>query len=225
MKPILNYLPNLSISIRPLNIPLTAFIVGDMMEYLSAHATYRFILRDEEEERGRILVSTIHWHVDLLKSLDPISQDMVIQTKHADIVFYYHQPCHPESGVYPSCEGVVQITWARRRVYRSKNVRSRLRLCWSSWNVVFCSILAKYPGFAQAEYLSYPMEICRRLAVILKETNSVYPDSMRRMAGLEVGWLCRSWNLSVSFHSSVHCYFVCELYPSFRSSDQCCFSE
>lgn len=60
MKPILNYLPNLSISIRPLNIPLTAFIVGDMMEYLSAHATYRFILRDEEEERGRILVSTIH---------------------------------------------------------------------------------------------------------------------------------------------------------------------
>jgi len=72
MKPILNYLHNLSISIRPLNIPLTAFIVGDMMEYLSAHATYRFILRDEEEERGRILVSTIHWYVDLLKSLDPI---------------------------------------------------------------------------------------------------------------------------------------------------------
>lgn len=58
--------------------------------------------------------------------------------------------------------------------------------------MVFRSILAKYPGFAQAEYLSYPMEICRRLAVILKETNSVYPDSMRRMAGLEVGWLCRS---------------------------------
>ena len=55
-----------------------------------------------------------------------------------------------------------------------------------------CSQLAKYPGFAQAEYLSYPMEICRRLAVILKETNSVYPDSMRCMAGLEVGWLCRS---------------------------------
>lgn len=27
------------------------------MEYVSAHATYRFVIRDEEEERARILVS------------------------------------------------------------------------------------------------------------------------------------------------------------------------
>ena len=57
--------------------------------------------------------------------------------------------------------------------------------------MVFCSILAKYPGFPQAEYLSYPTEICQRLAVILKETNSAYPDYMRRMADLDVGWLHR----------------------------------
>lgn len=41
---------------RPLRIPLSSFIVEDMMEYVQAHATYRFILHDDEEERPRILV-------------------------------------------------------------------------------------------------------------------------------------------------------------------------
>jgi len=41
---------------RPLRIPLSSFIVEDMMEYVHAHATYRFILHDDEEERPRILV-------------------------------------------------------------------------------------------------------------------------------------------------------------------------
>jgi hypothetical protein len=42
--------------VRPLRIPLSSFIVEDMMEYVQAHATYRFILHDDEEERPRILV-------------------------------------------------------------------------------------------------------------------------------------------------------------------------
>ena len=37
-------------------IPLSAFIVEDMMEFVQAHASYRFIIRDEEEEKPRILV-------------------------------------------------------------------------------------------------------------------------------------------------------------------------
>lgn len=41
---------------RPLRIPLSSFIVEDMMEYVQAHATYRFILHDDEEERPRLLV-------------------------------------------------------------------------------------------------------------------------------------------------------------------------
>jgi len=41
---------------RALRIPLSSFIVEDMMEYVHAHATYRFILHDDEEERPRILV-------------------------------------------------------------------------------------------------------------------------------------------------------------------------
>lgn len=54
-----------------------------------------------------------------------------------------------------------------------------------------CRILQRYPGFPQAEYLYYPIDICRRLAAHLKESNGAYPESMRTMTGLDVGWLQR----------------------------------
>lgn len=54
------------------------------------------------------------------------------------------------------------------------------------------SILDKYPGFPQAEYLFYPMDTCQRLAVLLRESNRTYPENMRSMTGLEVGWLQRA---------------------------------
>ena len=37
-------------------MPLSAFIVEDMNEFVQAHATYRFVIFDEEEERPRMLV-------------------------------------------------------------------------------------------------------------------------------------------------------------------------
>ena len=46
--------------LRPSRIPLSAFIVEDMVELARAHATYRFVILDEEEERPRILVRTSH---------------------------------------------------------------------------------------------------------------------------------------------------------------------
>jgi hypothetical protein len=41
---------------RPSKIPLSAFILQDIDELVQAHATYRFVLLDEEEEKPRILV-------------------------------------------------------------------------------------------------------------------------------------------------------------------------
>lgn len=40
----------------PSRLPLSAFIAEDMNEFVHAHATYRFVIFDEEEERPRILV-------------------------------------------------------------------------------------------------------------------------------------------------------------------------
>ena len=42
---------------RPLRIPMSAYVVEDMVELSQAHATYRFIVCDEEEEKPRLLVS------------------------------------------------------------------------------------------------------------------------------------------------------------------------
>ena len=44
------------INFRPFKIPLSAFVVQDMMEFVQAHASYRFVIKDEEEEKPRILV-------------------------------------------------------------------------------------------------------------------------------------------------------------------------
>ena len=40
-------------------IPLSAFVVEDMLEYVHAHATYRFIVLDEEDEKPRLMVCTL----------------------------------------------------------------------------------------------------------------------------------------------------------------------
>lgn len=76
---------------RPSRIPLSAFIVEDMAELARAHATYRFVILDEEEERPRILVRTF----SLIRSLRkfpapdialPSLQDVALQTEHASIL-------------------------------------------------------------------------------------------------------------------------------------------
>jgi len=43
-------------SCSPLRPPLSVFIVADMMELVQAHATWKFAIRDEEDDKVRILI-------------------------------------------------------------------------------------------------------------------------------------------------------------------------
>lgn len=54
------------------------------------------------------------------------------------------------------------------------------------------SLLERYPGFPQAEQLMYPKDTCAQIAILLKESNVCYPEGMRSMTGLDVGWLIRA---------------------------------
>jgi hypothetical protein len=46
---------------RPTRVPFSAFILEDMIELMRAHASYRFVIMDEEEEKPRLLVrATFH---------------------------------------------------------------------------------------------------------------------------------------------------------------------
>ncbi|PCH35091.1 hypothetical protein WOLCODRAFT_106948 [Wolfiporia cocos MD-104 SS10] len=140
---------------EPCRIPLSAFIAEDMNEFVHAHATYRFIIMDEEDERPRILI----W---LFKP----SMRIAYTT--------------PTQYVIPK-SGSVHAAKVLYKIIGPPAAYSDLQ-----------SISSKYPGFPQAEHLYYPLDICRRLAGLLKESNTAYPEGMRTMTGLDVGWLQRS---------------------------------
>ncbi|KAJ7126164.1 HECT-like ubiquitin-conjugating enzyme-binding-domain-containing protein [Mycena epipterygia] len=144
-----------SSSTEPSKLPLSAFIVEDMSEFVEAHASYRFIILDEEDERARILIWLFKPNMRLAYTTE------------------------------------TQYSLPRSASIRTAKVLYKL-LGPSEATSDLKSILNTYPGFPQAEYLFYPMDICRRLAGLLKESNGSYPESMRVMTGLEVGWLRRA---------------------------------
>ncbi|KAI0763198.1 HECT-like ubiquitin-conjugating enzyme-binding-domain-containing protein [Irpex lacteus] len=140
---------------EPSRIPLSAFIVEDMNEFVHAHATYRFIIMDEEQERPRILA----W---LFKPNMKIAYAV------------------PSPYVIPK-NGSFRVAKVLFKIVGPSVGPDDLQ-----------ALLNKHPGFPQAEHLYYPMDVCRRLAVLLKESNTAYPESMRTMTGLDVGWLQRA---------------------------------
>jgi len=145
----------LSPSQEPPRIPLSAFVAEDMNEFVHAHATYRFVILDEEEERPRLLI----W---LFKP----SMRMAYAT--------------PKEYVMPK-NAMIHAAKVLFNILGPTAAYSDLQ-----------SVLNKYPGFPQAEHLYYPRDICRRLAGVLKESNTAYPEGMRTMTGLDVGWLQRA---------------------------------
>lgn len=140
---------------EPLRIPLSSFVVEDMMEYVHAHATYKFILHDDEEERPRILIWLFKQSMRIAYSAPTQYLLSKVGSIHGAKVLY--KILGPET---PPAD--------------------------------LASIVSRHPGFPQAEHLSYPLDVCRVLAGLLKESNSAYPESMKAMAGLDVGFLQRS---------------------------------
>ncbi|KAI0090432.1 HECT-like ubiquitin-conjugating enzyme-binding-domain-containing protein [Irpex rosettiformis] len=140
---------------EPSRVPLSAFIVEDMNEYVHAHATYRFIIMDEEQERPRILAWLFKPNMRIAYA---VPNPYVI----------------PKNGSFRVAKVLFKIVGP---AMGSEDLQT---------------LLNKHPGFPQAEHLYYPMDICRRLAVLLKESNLAYPESMRTMTGLDVGWLQRA---------------------------------
>ncbi|KAN0084280.1 HECT-like Ubiquitin-conjugating enzyme (E2)-binding domain containing protein [Tylopilus felleus] len=133
-------------------IPMSAFVLHDMLEHVQAHATYRFVLSDEEDERPRLLIWLFKPRIRLSYML-------------------------PAPALLPK-SGTVDTSKVLYKILGPTTASSDLK-----------EILNKYPGFPQAEYLFYPMDVCRKLAALLKESTASYPESMRTMTGLDVGWL------------------------------------
>ncbi|KAI0301605.1 HECT-like ubiquitin-conjugating enzyme-binding-domain-containing protein [Multifurca ochricompacta] len=142
-------------SAEPCRIPLSAFIVEDMAELARAHAIYRFIILDEEEERPRILL----W---LFKP----SMRLSYKASRSYLL--------PERGTIQAAKVLFKILGP------------------SMSHTDLGYLLDRYPGFPQAEQLMYPRDTCTQIAVLLRESNRCYPEGMRSMTGLDVGWLLRA---------------------------------
>ncbi|EIW54928.1 uncharacterized protein TRAVEDRAFT_30892 [Trametes versicolor FP-101664 SS1] len=145
----------MSANSEPSRLPISAFIAEDMNEFVHAHATYRFVIFDEEEERPRILV----W---LFKPSMRLSYTV------------------PTQYVLPKT-GSIRAAKVLYKILDTAAAYSDLP-----------TLLQRYPGFPQAEHLYYPRGICRRIGASLKESNTAYPENMRTMTGLDVGWLQRA---------------------------------
>ena len=91
-----------------------------MMEYVQAHATYRFILHDDEEERPRILVRCCSYGA-FRRNLTPTA-DLVVQAEHADRIRHSNSVPLAEGGEHPWGKNTVQDSGSRDRFHRFRQV-------------------------------------------------------------------------------------------------------
>ncbi|THH11426.1 hypothetical protein EW145_g657 [Phellinidium pouzarii] len=159
-----------SLIAEPCRIPFSAFILEDMLELVRAHATYRFIIFDEEEEHPRLLIWLFKPSMRL--SYATTAQFALPQTGsvYASKVLFKILPVASEGCSCPSVSSPLASP-------SYKNLDS---------------VLQKYPGFPQAERLLYPRDVCQRLTSLLRESNTAYPMGVRVMTGLLTGWLRRT---------------------------------
>ncbi|KAL5499110.1 hypothetical protein ACEPAH_1628 [Sanghuangporus vaninii] len=190
-----------SLTSEPVRVPLSAFILEDMMEFVRAHATYRFVILDEEEERPRLLIWLFKPHLRL--SYATTAQFALPRTGSvhaAKVLFKILQTGSSEgtNGVPPSAGGsstpthTPTFTPSLSHTSTPPPIRTPPSSPHSHSGFNLESILSKYPGFPQAERLLYPRDVCQRLTALLKESNTAYPFGVRVMTGLLTGWLQRS---------------------------------
>ncbi|KAI5118543.1 hypothetical protein M0805_008484 [Coniferiporia weirii] len=156
-----------SLTAEPSRVPFSAFILEDMLELVRAHATYRFIILDEEEERPRLLIWLFKPHMRLAYATTAQFSLPRTGSVHASKVLFKILPAGPETSPYMSSP-------------RSPSPPSSPSLD---------SILQRHPGFPQAERLLYPRDVVHRLTALLRESNTAYPMGVRVMTGLLTGWL------------------------------------
>ncbi|KAG8741948.1 hypothetical protein FRC10_002260 [Ceratobasidium sp. 414] len=137
-------------------IPFTAYVAADMIDLAQAHASYRFVVQDEENGITRILL--LVFQIWLFKPS--------IQLSYAGAT----------GSVIPA-SGTITASKVTFVIFGPSEPANSFE---------------RYPAFRNAEILSYPMDLCRRLAASLKESNAVYPEARRTLDGMSLGWLQRA---------------------------------
>lgn len=143
-----------------------------MLEIVQAHASYRFVIRDEEDEKVRMLIWLFNPSVRISHSVPRAFALPKTGTSHAAKVMF-------------KLVGPQETIPVEQYVPRFFN---------SDWcaNVIDPSLATLHPDFTASEHLFYPLSVCHSLAVLLQNSNLAYPPSSREMGALKLGWLQRA---------------------------------
>ena len=147
-----------------------------MHELAQAHAIWRFIILDEEEEKPRMLLWMLKPH--MLVSYET--------TKH-----YLMRPCatiHVAKILFKLIKPSIPAPDIKRYVVALFS----FGFCFSRGLTTGFSLIEQHPHFQQHEQLMYPFQVCQQIAALLQESNSVYPEHTQQLLGLRVGWLQRA---------------------------------
>lgn len=179
------------LKLRPVRYPLSVFVVADMLELAQAHATYRFVIVDEETNQRRLLVWLFNPSVGIAYRKatgsplpSPLRTSFMDQRLNSN-------PVGLTSGLNAST-AVSDLT--RSLLPPSKTLRAA-KIMYKVITEDGVNVLeSNLPGFGvggQFEQLLYSGKVCGRLIAVLKDSTSVYPASKRTMSGFEVGFLER----------------------------------
>ncbi|KAL7419672.1 hypothetical protein Q5752_005586 [Cryptotrichosporon argae] len=178
--------------VEPVRFPLSAFLVSDMLELSQAHASYRFLITDEETSDRRVALWLFNPSVRIayrrptaLSSPAPSP----LRTGFTD------------RGATPSVESRRSSVGSTASLLAAgpagATVRS-LRAAKIMYKVLDAGdadeTLAALPGFGvggQVEELFYSRATCGRLVLALQDSTAVYPLSRRTMGAFDVGFLER----------------------------------
>ncbi|WWD16681.1 hypothetical protein CI109_101111 [Kwoniella shandongensis] len=164
-------------NVEPVRFPLSVFVVSDMLELSQAHASYQFVVCDEETGEPQVDL----W---LFNPSMRISYSRPVTNSYASSPRLPLQASNRRSNKSrrTSTTGLIDKTSQESRVLRGAKIMYKVYTSTSQ------------PGMgarAQVETLSYPRQVCDRLVATLRESTLVYPEQKRTMGVYEIGFLER----------------------------------
>ncbi|KAK8861412.1 hypothetical protein IAR55_002231 [Kwoniella newhampshirensis] len=178
----------------PVRFPLSVFVISDMLELAQAHASYRFVIAEDESGDARVYIWLFNPSIRLsypkskaTPSSSPLRASFSISDKGQDRRSSRSRRSSLASsvgmGVAPSHSlGESKVLRAAKVMYKIVDLSNNV----SSENL---------PGFGpggQVETLSYSRDVCSRLIAILRESTWVYPVQRRTMGAFDIGFLERT---------------------------------
>ncbi|WVQ79062.1 hypothetical protein IAT38_001155 [Cryptococcus sp. DSM 104549] len=186
-------------SVESIRFPLSVFIVSDMLELAQAHASYRFIITEEESSEPRLYLWLFNASTRI-SYCKPSGASPLPSPLRASFTAAASGSNGGAAGDRRSVKSrrssVASSVGAGRSttggVQGGSKVLRAAKIMYKAADDQFD--ISKLPGFGpggQVETLSYPREVCASLVNVLRESTAVYPVTRRTMGAFDVGFLER----------------------------------